>query len=699
MASIPETIQTRAPDLPSYEPRVSIRLSQRQFKLEPAHFGDDTDEAIEKWLYEMLRIYKDKHKRRFEQQLPKWDRLYEGRPREDEKSFPWPNCSNLVVQVVGQETDDLAARVVGLLYATSPLAIYRYVARTNDPGRAADKARLLEQFMDFCGYEPDELDLYPKESRWFSDGAKYGCGWVKPMPENRVEAIIVGYDEQKKKTKLETSELYNGPKVLNLRLDAVMMDPEADTVEESQLVTVKHTLSRHQMEERVAAGFYDAEAWEKVEGRPDRHGLDATREKELRAQGLQPSQGEDIQAEWDIYECWFWWLGPGEGKQYGAKYRLIEWFHYESKTCMKRVFNFMPQNATALVRTRLSTGDKGAYGRGYADMLEHAQDEISTTHNQSADATTAGILGINRVDLGSNLDRHIQIYPFATVPLRKDAFEHIPIGNPAMAQIAAQREQLMLQLVHERSGVGPAVAGMGAGGMSGKGRNSQYTAMGTLSVMQDSNSRVNHRAADFRLAHVKLLSLLTKMYGTFGHGRPGSMFGLDDELLAEALEDFVQGRMRIPIRGANASANKEIEKQTYMLLSQHLAAHHRNIIQMLQAVSNAGVPPDGKQFFQAVIKSENSFEKQILRTFGFDQPEEFVPEVPSGAGQPQPQPPPNPAGPGAGPVPLADPRAALLQSLLARGGGAMAGPGGGTPAGPPSTNGNPFAPAPTGTGS
>ena len=611
------------------------------------------------------------------------------------------NCSNLVIQIIGQETDDLAARVVNLLYATSPLAIYRYVARTSDPGAAADKARVLEQFMDFVGYEPDELDLYPKYSRWFSEGAKYGTGWVKAIPEHRVEATIVGYDDQKKKTQMETSDLYHGPKVKNRRLDAVMMDPEADTVEDSQLVTDKSSLSRAEMEERVAAGFYTEEAWEKIRGQPDRHGQDATREKELREQGLQPSHGDEPTAEWDIYECWFWWLGPGDGGKDKVKYRLIEWYHYETRTCMKRVFNFMPQNSCAIVRARLSTGDKGAYGRGYCEMLEHAQDEISTTHNQSADATTAGILGINRVDLGSNLDRHIQIYPFATVPLRKDAFEHIPIGNPAMAQIAAQREELMLQLVHERSGVGPAVAGMGAGGMQGRGKSAQYTAMGTLSVMQDSNSRVNHRASDFRLSHVKLLSLLTKMYGTMGYGKPGSMFGLDDRLLAEALEDFVGGRIRIPIRGASASANKEVEKQTFMMLSPHLAAHHKNVIQMLQALQNPGIPPDVQQFFRAVVKSENRLEKQVLRAFGFDQPDEFVPEpqeVPSGGQQ---NAPPGAGGPAGAAGPMADPRAAILQSLLARRLGGMAGAGGGVGPAAPTAVGSPLGnePAAPGAGS
>ena len=74
--------------------------------------------------------------------------------------------------------------------------------------------------------------------------------------------------------------------------------------------------------------------------------------------------------------------------------------------------------------------------------------------------------------------------------------------------------------------------GMGAGGPTKKG---QYGSMGTLAVMQDGNTRVNHRISDFRHTHVKLITLVSKMYGTMGTGNRAELYGLDDKLLAEAL--------------------------------------------------------------------------------------------------------------------------------------------------------------------
>lgn len=679
---LPDIQKAKPPELPSDTKQVSISYSKtRELKLYPADFGDDTNEKIKTWLHEMLRVYIEKHEKLHKTLIPKWERLYLGKPREEEKSFPWPNCANLVIQIIGQQTDDIAARVIGLLYLTSPLAIYRYVAKTTDPELAAQKARILEQLFDLLGYEPSELDLYPKESRWFSESAKLGTAFLKAMPENRVEAVVVGYNEDKKKTRLKDTLLYKGPQVMNLRNDAVMMDFDADTVDESKLITHKVTLSRRELMDRAAEGFYLKESVHAILDKPDRYGADEQRKKEQREMAGAVSTEDSVLAEWDIYECWFpWSTSIGKKKDESIrKFRLIWWYHYPTKTVMNRVFNFMPRNKCAILRTKLGTGDKGAYGRGYADMLEHAQDEASTIHNQGIDATTMGMLGINTVDPagGSSLDRHIQIYPSAIVPLKKDSFMHYDVGNPSMTAMSAQREAAILQLIEQRTGIGPAVAGMGSGqGKVGSKGNVQYGSMGTLAVMQDSNSRVNHRTSDFRHAHVQMASMLTELYGTFGLGRPGSLFGLDDDLLSQALSDFVESRIRIPIRAATASANKEVEKQNLMLLGQWVQGHHKNIISMLQAISQAQIPPEAKGFFVKVMESQNRLARQLFRSFGFDQPDEFIPDIPKeqdaanqqgNAGQ-------GPANSNGGAV--ADPRQAILASLVARQSGGMGGPGG-----------------------
>jgi len=665
---IPETIPQQAPALPDKDitpTKISFRRS-RSFELHDTQFSKEVDEAIRKWVHEKIRVYQKQLERLNKHEIPRLRQIADGQPKEKEKSFPFPNCANLVVQLVGQTIDDIAARVMGLIYLTSPIAIYRWLARAakqQDAQRNIEKARALEVFMDCAAYEPTELNLYSIENIWFADGARLGTSFVKARPEVRIEAEYVGYDEQTKKTEMSESVLYKGPKVVNLEHEDVGFDIKKDTLDESAVVYHVLTLDRRDLAERLADKMYPKEAVDKIITHPDRFGPTETKRRAQQKEGLDASDDSSM-AEWDIHECYFAWFHND------VKYRLIMWYHFETKTVLRMVFNFIPHNQLPIVKTKLSNDRKGQLGKGYAWMLDHYQEELSTTKNQRHDATAFGILGINRIDPGNkNIDRNFQMYPGAGAPFRKDDFEHISVGEPNMSSVSIENETMIQRQAQDRAGVGPAVAGMGAGSADKKGR---FGSMGTLAVMQDANSRVGHRTSDFRHSHVRLISLTTDMYGAMGTGGKGNLFGVDDQLLAEALSDFLERKIRIPIRASSASANREVRKQNLLLLNMTLRQHHMGMANLLQAISNAAIPDQHKAYFMAVARGQNNFFWQVLREFEFDQPEAYAPEPNLGEAEP--------SGKTQGANGAADPRlAALAQALSAgatRGGATSGGPAG-----------------------
>jgi hypothetical protein len=610
---------------PEQTPKLSYR-SKRKFEMRETSFSKDVDEAIKTWLYEQIRARRRQLENRHKKLVPEWRLIAEGRPKEEKKSWPFENCANLVHQIVGEATDDLAARVMGIIWATAPIALYRYFTKSKDPQEIennAKKSKILEQAMDYFAYEPNELDLWNRENIWFSDSAKLGTAWICAVPEQRVEQVFVGYDKTAKGSNFEEATLYEGPRVLNLRDEDTLYDPEVDTPEDSDFFSRKVTLTRRMLQEREFKGLYKKGSVALILGHPDRYGPDETRRKAEKTKGTGDASEDKVLAEWDIEECYFYWYHNHK------KFRLIAWFHYETKTVMNQVFNFIPENQIPVVRTRLSSGEKGMNGTGYASMLKYSQEEISTAKNQRTDAITWGMLGINRASpMNKNIDRNFKIFPGAAVPFNKDEFEHYDVGNPMMGSLSLENEAAMIQQARERAGVGPAVAGQGAGGLMGRGRNAQYGSMGTLAVMQDSNTRVAHRTSDFRHAHVKLFGLLTDMYGAMGLGRKGSLFGLDDRLLDEALQDYLERRVKIPIRAATASANKEVTKQNELLLNQATMLYVKEASTMIQAVQNAQAPPFYKKWLVSIIKSRTRLMQQIVRDFNLsDQPEEYIPDV------------------------------------------------------------------------
>jgi hypothetical protein len=617
---MPQLVPAQQPD-PAPKPKLSYRAT-RDFEMKSTTFGESVDKEIIKWVDEQIEVRAKQLDNRHKHKVPEWRRLASGKPREENKSWPFENCSNLVHPIIGESTDELAARVLQLIWAISPIIYYRYFTHGVDAAAAhhnTQKARLLESFIDYVAYEPNELDLYRVENLWFHDSTDIGTAWVCVVPEKRVEAVHVGYDDGGKRNKFEESTLYEGPKVLNLRDEDVLYDPDANTPEESSFLARKCSPNRRDLHERVFKGLYKKSEVEKILGKPDRYGPGEVRKRENQRKGVVATE-DRILAEWDIWECYFYWY---VGKK---KYRLISWYHKETKTMLNQVFNFIPENQIPLVRTRLSLGEHGMNGRGFADMGSYFQDEISTAKNQRNDATTWMMLGLNRLSpQNRNIDKNMSVFPGATLPFGAGEFEHIPVGDVSAGQLSMANEQAMIQQARERFGVGPPVGGTGAGTTNKKG---QFGSMGTMAVLQESNSRNNHRTSDFRHSHVKLIGLLTDMYGAMGLGRKGSLFGLDDKLLDEALSDFLERKVRIPIRAATASANKEVTKQNELLLNQALDGYVKAQSSAIQALENAALPPYYKKWLKETAIGKVHLMQQIIRDFQLsDSPEEYAPNI------------------------------------------------------------------------
>lgn len=633
-----------------------------KFQMVDVDFGKDVEDDIEHHIHEQIEYLERVHRDLHTSKIPKWRKLYLGVPAEATRNFPFPNAANTIVQVIGETVDTMTARVLGLVWATHPAWVFQNYAKASSDEEQKlfeVRRRVLEDFMDLVGYEPSELDLYRIEAQWFTDAAKLGTAFVKNSLEDLTEAVVVGYEEaagKKKRIKGEEISVMSGPRVTKLRHEDVLADPKAQTLEEADLVAVRRTLSKVQLEERAFRGFYNVP--ESLLTQPDRSTPRETVRQELADSGISTPSYAEATAEWDVYECYLpWWHN-------GRKYRLIYSYHHKTRTVLRKVFNFLPNNDLAVKRAKLGYRTDGMYGHGYAELLEYYQEELSTTHNQRLDnATVANVRALRVSPRARALDSNMELYPAALLIGEKDEVESVQVGDVYPSTF--KNEEMTLQLVARRAGITPAVSGAGTGGMMKK--PAQYSAQGTLAVMQENNSVVGHATSEFRHAHVMLGSSLAAIFGKFGTGGKEEMFGIESERLREALEEFKKQRMRIPIRAATGSLNKEVEKQTGMLMVGLMQRHYTATGQMMQAIANPIIPEPIRNYFIRVIQSADLLHKRILKDFGYEQPDQFVPEAqPEGqaprpvqaggmapGGSPVAGPVPSPAAGGAGVVPSA----------------------------------------------
>ena len=608
-------------------------------------FGPDTDKEIESWLHDAVMDLKEAHRDMHESKIPKMRRLYLGKPQSESKSFPFPNASNIVIQVIGDRVDTMTARILGFIFATSPLWKFMYPAVTDSPKEAEKKRSLLEEFMDIVGYEPGELDLYRIYGQWCTEHCNLGTSFVKAYIEDCVESVAVGYTSSRGKN-FKDETIYEGPRVEKLAHEDVLMYATAQTVEKSRLVCQVRHLSRYDLEERVFNGFYEKAAVALLIDKPDRGGPTTNQVKEMSKKGVRPTQSKTT-AEYDVFECYFPWIHNGH------KFRLIYSYHLSSKTVLRKVFNFLPGNQTPIVRAKLGYRNDGAYGFGFADLLDKYQEEVSTTHNNRIDNSTLANTRFFRIGPSAvNIGSQVEIFPSGAITANKDDFEAYQIAD--VYQSSFQNETMTLELADQRAGIAPAVSGSGSGGMTGKGKSATYSSMGTLAMMQEGNHRTNLATSDFRHAHQKLGSLLTGLYAKFGVGDRGKMFGKDEKFLTEALKEFLSSRCRIPIRSTTASLNREVEKQNDMLMIGLMQRHYTAQAQLMQAVNNPGIPPQVRDYMTRVMDGSDRIMKRILKDFGYDQPEEFIPDASEALKPKQGAPPNAPQGQN----PAADPRVA-----------------------------------------
>lgn len=545
-----------------------------------------------------------------EEKVQKWRKIYYGIPREKTKSFPWQGASNLVVQLVGSYVDQLTAVLVMGILGIEPFWVASLAGQFETSEHAEDQRLAVEDWLCYSGLEPSLMGLMPKYEIWGRTTAKYGMAAMKLMPERTVEQVFTGGKGFEQRVK------HDGPVALPLLFEDFLIPPTTIELERAPIVCQRAKLSKFDLELLKHDSTYNKEALVEVLKQPDRYGPDPNQQDIEQVTGARTDVGSDHTQEWDIYEAYFPFNAGGK------VFQIIGTFHLQTRQCLKCVFNWLPENSLPFVIARLGSDGERSHGLGFCEMLKDYQEEVSAIHNRRGDASTLSNTNVFRVDFGSQMDSQVSIFPNAIIPGVKDSFEVIPMGRTANETI--KDETMTLQLAQDRAGIGPASSGQGAGTVNKKGG---YSAMGTFAVMQQGDTRKNLNVTSFRQSHY-MLGRLKLLYD--------SHFGIDPkrikalrqqgQYLQQALDNYREGRIILPIRAATGSVNKEIEKQNLMLLLNNVRAHWQQVAQLLQATQNPMMPPESQAYMMEVIISSNLLMRRIVREFGFNDPSQLLPE-------------------------------------------------------------------------
>lgn len=556
--------------------------------------------------------------------ITSWRKVYRATPREKYKSFPWKNASNLVPRVVASYADQLTARLVMGLYGSDPLFPAGVVGTFTADEQGEEQRTAVETFLSQCGKSPDELNLFYTEFAWMSNAVKYGFAVLKNPWETIVEQVAEA--EVSKSIVFRDHVKYDGPRPSPILFEKFLCPLTVSEFDRANFLAHIVTLSELELRDRMNQKIYKKEDVEKVLTQPDRLGPDQAQKEALEEISGGSSTSSEIGKEWDLYECYFPFLHNGK------RFSLIATYHHLSRTMLRAVFNFFPENGLPFKMMRLGTDGESILGMGFCSMLGMYQEEVAQIHNQRRDSGTLANTTIIRASRSSQLDTNFSIYPMAVLPGEDGEYSFEQVGRPMTETI--KEEQMTLQLATDAAGVGPSASGSGSGTVNKKGA---YSAMGTFATSQEGNTRGNLHQTSSRFAHLSLGNDLLRYYAHFGVSEDKlKRMGKMGEHLKLALENVRKGRIWIPIYAATGSINKEIEKQNLMLLNQNFRAHWQQVAGMLAAMDNPMTPPDVKDYTMKTINAANILMTRIARDFGIEDPSRVLPEPQTQGGGQQP---------------------------------------------------------------
>lgn len=592
-------------------------------------FPGELETRVSSFLRDQVRSVKQSLDNLYNQRVIKWRKNYEGIPVEATREFPFHNASNLVVPIIAIHSDTLLARVMSAIIKTQPPWNARIVAGAMGNPKLQDASSALETFLSYVAYEPSELDLLRVYHEWMGETIRYGTSTLKcPIIREMEDYVLPGDGSGTGSPVFDTRVKYEGPRPEKIRFSDFGINPSAKTIDSANFKYHCIHLQKDDLEYRAYRGLYDKDAVEKIKNTPDRTTPDRVRQSQEQDAGVKTPSGYGW-GEWDIHECWFRFRFDSQHYVKG-----IVWYHEKTNTILRLVYSGYPDDP--FIGARLFYRDDAYHGYGFCEMLEPIADELSTMHNQRRDNVTVCTTKFFLVDPDSKLHEGYRIFPSAMLPGLKDEFEAIDMGQPA--SITIDEERMSLELADKRTGVSAPIQGTGSGFNTKRGI---YTAMGTLSILQEGNTRTDLNITDMRDAHTRLGRMLCSQYKIAGLGDRAAQFGELTGKIEAALDAMAAGQVVLPITASTSSLNREVEKQNDIMISNLLNNHYARVTQMLQsAFQYMQDPRIGEDAKKAVggytIKAINGADfmmKSIMRHFGYDEVDRLVPDaLPTGVG-------------------------------------------------------------------
>lgn len=568
---------------------------------------EDKKNEILDWITEEIEKAKGE-RTAFERELAEYEKLYEAIPDQKVRTEPWTGACNLVVPVIATTVDAVLARMLNAVFGGPDL----WIGMPKAPGWV-DLAEPLGRWMNWVG--KDVMGMYQVCQSWFLGCIKTGTGVLKLPWERRLRNVMY---QDADGLKQETILLHDGPLPVNVPLSDFFFSNDAVTtksIQNCEWIGHRTSMTKKQLKEAEASQkFMDVDKILDFK----RTSADLVEEQIEENTKMEVSQRND----YEIWEIWASYDVDGDG----VLEEIVFTLNLDARVALSAVYNFYRHQERPFHLIRYMPRDNALLGIGICQMLKDIQEEITTIHRQRIDnGTIANTRAWKRrkgVVLGSE-----EIYPGAFLDVDEmDDISELKLGDIYPSQLA---EELHSNAIGEkRTGISDYSHGRESAAIG-----SHATATSTLALIQEGNKRFLMTIKDIREALGDIAHQVIMLYQQFA---PDSTVMY--ELFSEKEKRIVQEYFKLPqdlsrasvlidVPALSETANKDILRQSYMMLMQMAQQVYGGLFQAFQIILAPQTPDPMKELALHGAKTGSKLWERVLESFDFKDADTFSPDV------------------------------------------------------------------------